>query len=78
MPGIKYDKSKFIPLEEKKLTKKQLQKATFLYSDDGVLLTIGDLNIDQLRTLSYELIQWQEITDSKLQKAYRLIEDCLP
>lgn len=70
----------YIPLEERKLTKRQLNTATCLCNYSPFFrLTIGDLTIDQLRVLVYEHIEMVKQMEKQLYKAHSAIDniDCL-
>lgn len=65
-------------LENRKLTKKQLAFRSYMFHENGSPLSIGELNMDQLRYLLYEALQMQVDIEKKLIKAKGLIHDCLP
>lgn len=55
-----------------------LKKPTTFTSTGGAILTIGECSKEQLQLLAYETITDLEQIDQRLQKAYKLIRDCLP
>lgn len=63
---------KFVPVEEKKLTKKQLTTMTWF------VMTIGEMNLEQIQTCLYYTLREQKQSDQAMQKAVAILENAMP
>lgn len=71
-------KVKKIRLEDIKLTEKQLQTNTSMDNGKGAIATIGDLTLDQLRTLLYKEMQEQKFIEKHLWKIANTLDLIMP
>lgn len=61
------------------LNKKQLSTPTwFANQNKGTIMTIGELSLDQLRTMLWFSIKDAEQQDKLLAKAFNALQDCMP
>ena len=65
-------------IEEKKLTAKELLTETFFCSPNGSIMTIGELSLDQLRTLVFYQEREQRKLDKQLRRAIVILNEIAP